>query len=373
MQFITVADDGRARAGLLKTPHGEIHTPQFMPVGTQGSVKTMTPEELRGMGAEVILGNTYHLYLRPGDETIKRLGGLHRFINWPGPILTDSGGFQVYSLSRLRRITDDGVEFQSHIDGSTHFLSPERSIEIQENLGADIIMAFDECIPYPADYGYALDAVKRTAQWAVRCIRARKRKDQYLFGINQGGMYRELRRMSIEELISFGFDGHATGGLSVGEPKGLMHEMIHFTASLLPAEKPRYLMGIGDLIDVVEAVEAGYDLFDCVMPTRNARNGTLFTSQGRVSIKRAEFRDDPSPLDPLCNCYTCRHYTRAYLRHLFLAGEILSMRLNTIHNLSFYMNFFREMRRAILEKRFQQFKREWLDILRNNSTRNNLQ
>lgn len=366
LHFRILAQDGQARAGILTTSHGKIHTPQFMPVGTQGTVKTMTPEELQSLGAEIILGNTYHLYLRPGDEIIKALGGLHRFINWNGPILTDSGGFQVYSLSRLRRITDEGVEFQSHIDGSTHLLTPEKSISIQENLCADIIMAFDECIPYPSDYDYALKAVKRTTEWAKRCLKARARPDQYLFGINQGGMYRDLRKQSIEELIDLGFDGYATGGLSVGEPKEIMYDLIHYTAPLLPEEQPRYLMGVGDLIDVMGAVEAGYDLFDCVMPTRNARNGTLFTSRGRISIKRAEFKNDPSPLDPECNCYTCRNYTRAYLRHLYLAREILSMRLNTIHNLSFYLNFFRLMRQAIIRKRFAEFKQSWIDILKNN-------
>jgi queuine tRNA-ribosyltransferase len=366
LHFRILTQDGQARAGILTTSHGKIHTPQFMPVGTQGTVKTMTPEELQSLGAEIILGNTYHLYLRPGDGIIKALGGLHRFINWSGPILTDSGGFQVYSLSRLRKVTDEGVEFQSHIDGSTHLLTPEKSISIQENLGADIIMAFDECIPYPSDHGYALEAVKRTTEWAERCLKARVRPDQYLFGINQGGMYRDLRKQSIEELTSLGFDGYATGGLSVGEPKEIMYDLIHYTAPLLPQERPRYLMGVGDLVDVMEAVEAGYDLFDCVMPTRNARNGTLFTSRGRISIKRAEFKDDPSPLDPDCSCYTCKNYTRAYLRHLYLSREILSMRLNTIHNLSFYLNFFRVMRQAIIRKRFAEFKRSWIDILRNN-------
>ncbi len=367
MDFKVIAKDGNARAGVLSTSHGIVLTPQFMPVGTQGTVKAMSPEELKNIGAEIILGNTYHLYLRPGDETIRRLGGLHRFINWPGPILTDSGGFQVYSLSRLRNITDEGVEFQSHIDGSTHFITPERAMEIQHNLGADIIMAFDECVPYPSEYDYTLQSLKRTTRWAKRCRQVHKPDStQALFGIFQGGVYKDLRRQSLEEIVSIGFDGYATGGLSVGEPKKIMHELIHYTGPMMPEDTPRYLMGIGDLVDVIEAVEAGYDMFDCVMPTRNARNGTLFTSQGRISIKRAEFKEDPSALDPECDCYTCREFSRAYLRHLYLAREILSMRLNTIHNLTFYLRFFRQMRVAIIKGQFQQFKKRWMEILRRN-------
>jgi queuine tRNA-ribosyltransferase len=294
------------------------------------------------------------------------VGGLHRFTGWQGPILTDSGGFQVYSLSRLRTVTDDGVEFRSHIDGSAHFISPEKAIEIQNALGADIIMAFDECVPYPADYDYTKKATELTTRWAVRCKKAHKNPSQALFGIIQGGFYKDLRRASAEALLSIGFDGYATGGVSVGEPKPLMHEFIHYTSALLPPDRPRYLMGIGDLVDVLEATEAGYDLYDCVMPTRNARNGTLFTSQGRVSIQRAEFKADQGPLDPNCHCYTCQNFTRAYLRHLYLSGEILGMILNTIHNLTFYMEFFRKMRLAIIEGRFREFKTRWLEVLPRN-------
>ncbi len=364
--FRVIAQDGSARAGLYRTPHGEVHTPQFMPVGTSATVKAVTVEHLREIGVEIILANTYHLYLRPGHEVIKSIGGLHRFTSWKGPILTDSGGFQVYSLSKLRRITEEGVEFRSHVDGSLHFITPERAIEVQNALGADIIMAFDECVPYPSDYEYTKRATELTSRWALRCKRAHRRPDQALFGIIQGGFYKDLRRASAEDILSTGFDGYATGGLSVGEPKALMHEFIHYTSELLPPDRPRYLMGIGDLGDVLEAVEAGYDLFDCVMPTRNARNGTLFTSQGRVSIQRAEFRADDSPLDPECNCYTCRNFPKAYLRHLYLSGEILGMVLNTIHNLTFYMDFFRKMRLAIIEGRFGQFKAHWQEVLKKN-------
>ena len=368
MKFTLIKTDGQARAGVIETKRGIILTPQFMPVGTQGTVKAMTTDELRGLGAEIILSNTYHLYLRPGHRTIEKLGGLHRFINWQGPILTDSGGFQVYSLSRLRKITEEGVEFSSHIDGSRHFLTPELSIRVQHALGADIIMCFDECTPYPATYEYARSSLELTTRWARRCKDAHKEgsQGQALFGIVQGSVYRDLRKRSLEELLDIGFDGYAAGGLSVGEPKAEMYEIIHYIAPLMPADRPRYLMGIGDLLDVLEAVEAGFDIFDCVMPTRNARNGTLFTSQGRVSIKRAEFKDDLSPVDPLCTCYTCRHYSRGYLRHLYLSREILSMRLNTIHNLHFYLEFFRKMRKAIMEKRFRDFKRQWVEILRMN-------
>jgi len=288
-------------------------------------------------------------------------------MGWSGPVLTDSGGFQVYSLSRLRSITPDGVEFRSHIDGSLHFIGPERAMEIQRALGADIIMAFDECTPYPSTYDYALSSLRLTTEWARRCRAVHPEgSSQALFGIFQGGTYRDLRLRSLEEIVEIGFDGYAAGGLSVGEPKGLMYEMIHATGSLMPAAQPRYLMGIGDLLDILEAVEAGYDIFDCVMPTRNARNGTLFTSAGRISIKRAEFKEDPSPLDPECDCYTCRNFSRAYLRHLYLSREILSMRLNTIHNLSFYLRFFRLMRNSILQGRFNQFKLQWRDVLERN-------
>ncbi len=380
MKFSLKNSDNKSRTGVIETRRGIVHTPAFMPVGTQGTVKAMSPEELREIGAEIILSNTYHLYLRPGHEIIHQLGGLHKFINWSGPILTDSGGFQVYSLSSLRRITEDGVEFRSHIDGSLHFLSPEKAMEIQAMLGSDIAMAFDECTPYPAEYDYAVKSLELTTKWAGRCKEYLEKStppvpplgrggeggvmsSQALFGIIQGGMYKDLRKKSLEELMEIGFDGYAAGGLSVGESKEEMYEIIDFITPLMPADKPRYLMGVGDLLDVLVAVENGFDMFDCVMPTRNARNGTLFTSRGRISIKRTEFKADPNPLDPDCGCYTCRNYSRAYLRHLFLSKEILSMRLNTIHNLYFYLDFFRKMRDAINNKIFMQFKRHWEGIL----------
>lgn len=358
MRFSLVKKDGGARAGFLETDRGVIHTPAFIPVGTIGTVKAMSPEELKEMGAEIILSNTYHLYLRPGHKIVETLGGLHRFMNWDGPILTDSGGFQVYSLSALRKIEEDGVHFKSHLDGSMHFLGPKEAMEIQASLGSDIAMVLDDCTPYPSTYEYAMDSLFRTIKWAERCKELRN-EGQSLFGIVQGSLYEDLRKKSVEELVDIGFDGYAAGGLSVGEPKEDMHRMIYFTAPLLPVDKPRYLMGIGELGDVMKAVDAGFDMFDCVMPTRNARNGTLFTSAGKISIKREEFKADPGPLDPDCGCYTCRNYTRGYLRHLFLSREILSMRLNTIHNLYFYLNFFRAMRESIINGNFAGFKTRW--------------
>ncbi|MBI4847595.1 MAG: tRNA guanosine(34) transglycosylase Tgt [Nitrospirae bacterium] len=399
--FKKTKTDGSARLGQLHTRRGIINTPAFMPVGTSATVKAMNQDEMKELGAEVLLSNTYHLYLRPGHEIIKQLGGLHKFMNWKGPLLTDSGGFQVFSLSPLRKITDNGVEFRSHLDGSTHFLTPELVMEIQAALGSEIAMAFDECTPYPATREYALNSLQLTTKWAKRCKEAQKSnrtieqkskspKEQKfksdeglsihtsallhsctsalpnLFGIVQGGVYADLRKQSTEELIEMDFDGYAIGGLSVGEPKELMYQMINFTTPLLPQDKPRYLMGIGDLLDVLEAVAAGIDMFDCVMPTRNARNGTLFTSTGRVSIKREEFKQDPGPLDPNCKCYTCKNHSRAYLRHLFMNREILSMRLNTLHNLHFYLDFFRKMRDAIGKEEFVRFRKEWTPILQNN-------
>jgi len=361
MTFTLEHTDGKARACLLETGRGIIHTPSFMPVGTIGTVKAMSPDELKEMGAEIILSNTYHLYLRPGHEIIKTLGGIHTFMNWDLPVLTDSGGFQVYSLSALRKIEDDGVHFKSHLDGSMHFLGPKEAMEIQQALGSDIAMVLDDCTPYPSTHEYAFNSLYRTICWAEQC-KELQREGQALFGIVQGSLFEDLRKKSAEELIQIGFDGYAAGGLSVGEPKEDMHRMISFTAPLLPADKPRYLMGIGDLGDVLKAVEAGFDMFDCVMPTRNARNGTLFTSQGRISIKREEFKADPGPLDPECECYTCRNYSRGYLRHLFLAREILSMRLNTIHNLYLYLNFFRNMRESITKGKFTEFKNKWTKI-----------
>ncbi|RJQ49317.1 MAG: tRNA guanosine(34) transglycosylase Tgt [Nitrospiraceae bacterium] len=385
LRFEITATDSNARLGQIHTSRGIINTPAFMPVGTNATVKAMTQDEMKELGADIILSNTYHLYLRPGHEIIRGLGGLHQFMNWQGPILTDSGGFQVFSLSPLRRITDEGVEFRSHIDGSLHFLTPELVMEIQSALGSDILMAFDECTPYPADKEYALKSLQLTSKWARRCKEFRGQGSEVrgteksqltpypsplapksLFGIVQGSVYPDLRRQSAEELIALNFEGYAIGGLSVGEPKGLMYEMINFTTPLLPKDKPRYLMGIGDLLDVLEAVAAGIDMFDCVMPTRNARNGTMFTSRGRISIKREGFKKDPNPLDPGCECYTCKNHSRAYLRHLFMNREILSMRLNTIHNLHFYLDFFRKMRQAIGQGEFEKFRREWTPVLQDN-------
>lgn len=362
MNFTVLKNDHAARTGLISLARGNINTPAFMPVGTNATVKAMTPEELKDMGAEIILGNTYHLYLRPGHEVIRTVGSLHRFMNWDRPVLTDSGGFQVYSLSALREINENGVHFRSHIDGSLHFIGPAEAMEIQAALGSDIAMVFDDCTPYPAEYAYALNSLKLTLSWAGKC-KELKKEGQALFGIVQGSAYKDLRLRGIEELVRIGFDGYAAGGLSVGEPKEVMHEMINFIAPLMPNDKPKYLMGIGDLADVVVAVEAGFDMFDCVMPTRNARNGTLFTSIGRISIKRTEFKHDTGPLDPGCGCYTCRNYSRAYLRHMFMTREILSMRLNTMHNLYYYMHFFRQMRDAINAGRFTDFKKKHEAIL----------
>ena len=339
----------RARLGEIKTPHGNFETPVFMPVGTKGSVKAVSPEDLRDAGVDIILANTYHLYLRPGHEVVKRLGGLHDFMNWPGPVLTDSGGYQVYSLANLRTISDAGVMFQSHLDGSRHFIGPEEAMDIQKALGADIVMAFDECAPYPADYEYVLNSVKLTSRWAKRCLEHKDGGKQALFGIVQGGMYNDLRERSARELTEMGFDGYALGGLSVGEDRETRLRVIMETIKFLPQDKPVYLMGVGTPEDLVEAVALGVDMFDCVMPTRNARNGTLFTTKGKLIIKNARFVNDERPVDEDCPCYTCSNYSRAYLRHLFMSREILSYRLNTIHNLYYYSRLMSEMRQAISE------------------------
>jgi len=377
IEFKLTKTDGSARLGQIHTSRGIINTPAFIPVGTIATVKSMTVGELKDIGAEIILSNTYHLYLRPGHDVIGNLGGLHKFMNWQGPILTDSGGFQVFSLSPLRKITDEGVEFRSHLDGSTHFLTPELAMQIQAALGSDIAMAFDECTPYPATREYTLKSLLLTTKWAKRCLEARNMNtpltplnrgevEQALFAIVQGGVFKDFRKQSVEELIEMGFDGYAIGGLSVGEPKEIMYEIVNYATPLLPRDKTRYLMGIGDLNDVLDAVSSGIDMFDCVMPTRNARNGTLFTSQGRISIKREEFKEDPNPLDPECRCYTCRNYSKAYLRHLYMSREILSMRLNTYHNLHFYLEFFRKMREAISNGEFESFRKEQKETLQNN-------
>jgi queuine tRNA-ribosyltransferase len=333
-----------------------------MPVGTQATVKTLSPDDLESIGAEIILSNTYHLFLRPGHELVREFGGLHRFMGWNRPILTDSGGFQVFSLAELRKITEDGVTFQSHIDGGArHFITPESAVEIQEALGADIIMAFDECVPYPATRDYVHESLDRTLRWAKRCASARRDAGQALFGIVQGGMYPDLRRRSAESLVDIGFDGYAVGGLSVGETKPVMYEMIEATAPSLPEDRPRYLMGVGTPEDLVEGVERGIDMFDCVMPTRNARNGTFFTSFGKLTIKNSRYERDREPIDPACRCYTCRNFARAYLRHLFNAGEVLALRLGTIHNLSFYIGLMRDIRTSLAEGRFREFKKEFLE------------
>ncbi len=363
IDFKVIKKDGssRARLGSLSTPHGDIATPIFMPVGTQATVKAMTPEELREVKAQIILANTYHLYIRPGHELVKRMGGLHRFMNWRGPMLTDSGGFQVFSLGELRKIKEEGVTFQSHVDGSYHFISPETSIAIQEALGADIIMCFDDCPPYPSDRAHVLKSMEMTSRWAARCKAAKQRDDQALFGIVQGGMYPDLRGRSARELCDIGFDGYALGGLSVGEEKELMHEMMDCCSAYLPDDRPRYVMGIGAPEDLIEAVYSGYDMFDCVMPTRNARNGMLFTSFGSINIRNARHAEDPSPIDPECRCYVCANYSRAYLRHLFRSGEILASRLNTYHKLYYYLSLMEGARKSIEEGRFLQYRREFYD------------
>jgi len=341
-----------ARLGKITTDHGTVHTPAFMPVGTQGTVKSMLPEEIRNCGAEIILSNTYHLYLRPGHEIVKKLGGLHRFMNWPHPILTDSGGFQVFSLGALRKITPEGVIFRSHIDGSRHVLTPQKAVEIQEALGADIMMCLDECTPYPATWAEAEKSLRLTLQWAERCKSAQTDRGRALFGIIQGSSYLDLRGRALESMVALDFDGYALGGVSVGEPKDVMYQITDAVAPRLPSDKPRYLMGVGTPADIVFAVSRGVDLFDCVIPTRCARHGLLFTNGGNVVIKNARWRDDDHPLDETCDCYTCKNYSRGYLRHLYVAGEILAMVLNTIHNVRHYMRLMERIRRAIEENRF---------------------
>ena len=352
--------DGAARTGRLTTAHGDIETPVFMPVGTQGTVKSLCPTDLHDLGAQIILGNTYHLYLRPGDELVARLGGLHRFMGWDGPILTDSGGFQVFSLSGLRQITEEGVTFSSHIDGSKHLFSPEKVISIQRNLGSDIMMVLDECVPFGADRAYTEKSLALTTRWAARCRKAQPSGDrgQLLFGIVQGGFFKDLRAESARQLIDLDFEGYALGGLSVGESRVEMYDILGDATPLLPADKPRYLMGVGAPRDLLAGMASGIDMFDCVLPTRNARNGTLFTTKGKVNIKRAEYREDDSPLDPDCPCYACRTFSKAYLRHLYIARELLSYRLNTLHNLTFFSQMMERARQAIREGRFAAFRRK---------------
>ena len=361
-ELIKTCKQTGARLGRLHTPHGVIETPIFMPVGTQATVKAMTPEELKDIGSQIILSNTYHLYMRPGQDLIERAGGLHKFMNWDKPILTDSGGFQVFSLGPLRKIKEEGVEFRSHLDGSKHFLSPEKATEIQNALGSDIIMAFDECAPYPADRQYVKNSLERTTRWLERCKAAHKYPErQALFGIVQGGMYKDLREQSAREITAIDLPGYAIGGLSVGEPKEMMYEVLDYTVPLLPEDKPRYLMGVGSPDDLLEGVLRGIDMFDCVLPTRIARNGTAMTSQGKVVVRNASYAEDFSSLDPECDCYTCRNYTKAYLRHLIKCNEILGARLLTIHNLHFLLKLMENVREAIREDRLLDYKKDFFE------------
>jgi queuine tRNA-ribosyltransferase len=337
----------QARLGRLHTPHGILDTPVFMPVGTQATVKTLCTADLEACGASIILCNTYHLYLRPGHDLIRSFGGLHHFMSWPYPILTDSGGYQVFSLGALARVTEEGVTFQSHIDGSRHLITPERAIDVQLALRSDIMMALDECTSFPATYDAARLSMEMTCRWAKRCLEAGRDRPGGLFGIIQGSTYKRLRDVCVQTLVEERFDGYAIGGLGVGEPRDIMYDLAAHTAAQLPPDRPRYLMGVGKPQDLLQGVRAGVDLFDCVLPTRNARNGFLFTSEGRVVIKNARYRTDERPLDPACACYTCQHHSRAYLRHLFLAGEILGLYLNTLHNVTYYIQLMAQIRQAI--------------------------
>ena len=355
-ELLATDSQTQARRGRLTTSHGTVDTPAFMPVGTSATVKTMTPADLESLGVQILLANAYHLYLRPGHRLIADQGGLHRFMGWDAPILTDSGGFQVYSLATLRRITDDGAHFQSHLDGSLHLITPELSIEIQDALGADVVMAFDQCLEYPAGHEAASEAMGRTIRWARRCRETVRATPSLLFGIVQGGFFPDLREESVRQTVDLDFDGYAIGGLSVGEGKEEMLRVLDDVTPMLPPTRARYLMGVGTPEDLIDGVARGIDLFDCVMPTRHARTGWLFTSRGRVVIKHAEYATDERPLDPACSCYTCRHFSRAYLRHLFMSKEVLGAHLNTIHNLSFYLTLMANIRAAIEEGRFEAFR-----------------
>jgi tRNA-guanine transglycosylase, queuosine-34-forming len=363
IKYTLEVKDGNARAGVIETPHGEIETPVFMPVGTQATVKAMTKEELEEINSQIILGNTYHLYLNPGDDLVDDFGGLHKFMRWDRPILTDSGGFQVFSLGSLRRIKEEGVHFRSHLDGSKHFLSPEKSISIQNNLGSDIMMVLDECPPGMSSREYLIPSIERTTRWAKRCIDANKNKDrQGLFAIVQGGIYEDLRDKSFEELSQYDedFAGYALGGLAVGEPREDMYRILEYITPKLPENKPRYLMGVGEPLDMLEAVESGIDMMDCVQPTRIGRHGTVFTKYGRLVIKNKVYELDDRPLDEGCDCYACKNYTRGYIRHLFKAKEILGQRLATYHNLHFLIKLMNDSREAIKEGRFKEFKDEFI-------------
>jgi len=359
MQFEVATTDGRARRGELNFPRGAVQTPAFMPVGTYGTVKGMLPRDIQQIGAEIILGNTFHLMLRPGTEVIKQHGDLHDFIHWQGPILTDSGGFQVFSLGDMRKISEQGVNFKSPIDGSPVFIDPEKSMQVQRDLGSDVVMIFDECTPYPASEKQARDSMQLSLRWAARSKQAHGDNPAALFGIVQGGMYEQLRDESLAALVDIGFDGYAIGGLSVGEPKEDMIRILEHLADTMPADRPRYLMGVGKPADLVEAVRRGVDMFDCVMPTRNARNGHLFTSHGVVKIRNAKYRNDTSPLDSECDCYTCQNFSRGYLHHLEKCGEMLGAQLNTIHNLRYYQRLMQDLRTAIEQHRLDEYTEEF--------------
>lgn len=356
--------NSKARAGIITTSHGVIETPIFMPVGTQGTVKAVLQRELNEIDAQIILGNTYHLYLRPGIDVLKKFGGLHNFMNWNKPILTDSGGFQIYSLSDLRKLNEEGVKFKSHIDGSMHFFTPEKVIDIQRIIGSDIVMVLDECVGYPSEYDYVKESVRLTTNWAKRACDYFKSTDklysheQFIFGIVQGSVYKDLRKISAEQITQIDFDGFAIGGLAVGESTETMYEITDYTTNFLPEDKPRYLMGVGRPENLLEAIERGVDMFDCVMPTRNGRNAYLFTSHGILSMRNAQYKYDERPVDSQCDCYTCKNFSRAYLRHLFIAKEILALQLASIHNLRFYLNLLKEARQMILNDSFSEWKKE---------------
>ncbi len=367
LNIIAKDKHSKARTGWFETDHGKVETPIFMPVGTQGTVKAVNQHYLEHeIKAQIVLSNTYHLYLRPGTEILEQAGGLHKFMNWQKPILTDSGGYQVFSLAELRKLKPDGVEFSSHLDGSRHFFTPEKVINIQRSIGSDIMMVLDECTPYPCDYEYAKKSVQLTSDWAIKNKEAFENSNplyghiQFQFGIIQGSVYKDLRKKSAEDLIELDFDSYAIGGLAVGEPTDMMYDLVNYTTDLMPEDRPRYLMGVGKPENILEAIERGIDMFDCVMPTRNARNANLFTHSGTLSMRNAQYKNDLTPVDAKCECYTCKNYTRAYLRHLFIASEILALELASIHNLTFYLKLVKEAREKIIEGNFQQWKNEFV-------------
>lgn len=359
-ELLKKENNTKARYGLLKTNHGEFKTPMFMPVGTLANVKTLTPEELKAMNSAIILSNTYHLWLRPGEDVVSKAGGLHKFMNYDGPILTDSGGFQVFSLAKKKDIVEEGVTFKSHIDGKKLFLTPELSIQIQNKLDSDIAMSFDECIPYPANYEYAKKSTERTIRWAKRGLTAHKNENQSLFGIIQGGEYEDLRKLSAEETVKMNFDGYSIGGTSVGEDKTTMYNMIDYAIKYLPEDKPRYLMGVGDPIDIIEGVIRGVDMFDCVLPTRLARHGNAFTRQGKINIRNLKYKEDFEPIEHNCDCYTCKNYTKAYIRHLIVSNEMLGGRLLSIHNIRFLIKLTEELREAIKNDNLLEYKEKFV-------------